>query len=98
MEPCLCRARRPVPGEGEGGPEIHVVYVDPDPVVLTHARNLLAKERNAVIIKYDMRETDNILADHELRHQFDFTKPVGLLCVSMLQFLPDADDPGRIIS
>ena len=79
-------------------PETRVVYVDHDPVVLSHARNLLAKERNAVIIKYDMREPERILADHELRHQFDFTKPVGLLCVSMLQFLPDADDPGGIIA
>ncbi|HEY1625304.1 MAG TPA: SAM-dependent methyltransferase [Streptosporangiaceae bacterium] len=79
-------------------PEIRVVYVDHDPVVLVHARDLLAKERNAVIIKYDMREPEQILADHELRHQLDLTQPVGLLFVSMLHFLPDDADPASIIS
>jgi hypothetical protein len=71
--------------------------VDHDPVVLTHARDLLAKERNAVIVKYDMREPERILADHELRHQLDFSLPVGLMFVSMLHFLPDDDDPAGII-
>jgi SAM-dependent methyltransferase len=78
-------------------PDIRVVYVDHDPVVLTHARDLLAKERNAVIVKYDMREPERILADHELRHQLDFSLPVGLMFVSMLHFLPDDDDPAGII-
>jgi hypothetical protein len=79
-------------------PETHVVYVDHDPVVLTHARDLLAKEHNAVIIRHDMRDPGQILADYELRHQLDFTLPVGLLFVSMLHFLSDADDPAAIIA
>jgi hypothetical protein len=79
-------------------PDIRVVYVDHDPVVLAHARDLLGREHNAVIIKHDMRDTDNILTDHELRHLLDFSQPVGLLCVSMLQFLPDDADPGGIIA
>jgi hypothetical protein len=79
-------------------PDAHVVYVDHDPVVLVHARNLLAKERNAVIIAHDMREPEAILSDHELRYQLDFDKPVGLMFVSMLHFLADSDDPAGIIA
>jgi S-adenosyl methyltransferase len=79
-------------------PASRVVYVDHDPVVLAHARDLLLKERNAVIIKHDMRDPDHILDDHEVRNLLDFTQPIGLLFVSMLQFLPDQDDPGALIN
>jgi hypothetical protein len=78
-------------------PAVRVVYVDHDPVVLAHARDLLGQEHKAVIIGHDMRNPDDILNDPELRQMLDFSKPVGLLFVSMLQFLSDDDQPGRII-
>jgi S-adenosyl methyltransferase len=76
----------------------HVVYVDHDPVVLAHARDLLDGESNAVIIEHDMRDPDGILSDPELRGLLDFRQPVGVLFVSMLHFLSDADDPAGIIA
>jgi hypothetical protein len=78
-------------------PEARVVYVDHDPVVLAHARDLLGHEPKAVIIGHDMRNTDDILDDHELRQMLDFSQPVGVLFVSMLHFLSDEDQPGKII-
>jgi len=75
-----------------------VVYVDHDPVVLAHARDLLSGEANATIIGHDMRAVEAILDDHELRGMFFFDQPVGMLFVSMLQFLSDADDPARLIA
>jgi hypothetical protein len=78
-------------------PEARVVYVDHDPVVLAHARDLLAPEPRAVIIGHDMRNPDDILNDPELRQMLDFSEPVGVLFVSMLHFLSDADRPGQII-
>jgi hypothetical protein len=78
-------------------PATRVVYVDHDPVVLAHARDTLANAANVAIIARDMREPGEILADQQLRELIDFEKPVGLLFVSMLQFLPDEDDPGGII-
>jgi hypothetical protein len=78
-------------------PAARVVYVDHDPVVLAHARDLLNGQSNAVIIEHDMRNPDRILGDPELRGMFDFSQPVGVLFVSMVHFLSDADDPAGII-
>jgi hypothetical protein len=78
-------------------PATRVVYVDHDPVVLAHARNMLAGADNVAIIARDMREPEEILADGQLRELIDFEKPVGILFVSMLHFLRDEDDPGKII-
>jgi hypothetical protein len=44
-----------------------------------------------------MRAPADILADRELRRLVNFDEPVGVLFVSMLHFLSDADDPGAII-
>jgi hypothetical protein len=81
----------------EANKDTRVVYVDHDPVVLAHARALLEGEPNAVIVKHDMRDPDGILADPETRGMLDFSRPVGLLIVSMLHFMPGADDPAAII-
>lgn len=74
-----------------------VVYVDHDPVVLAHARNMLQGTPGAVIIGHDMRAPADILADPDLRRLVDFDQPVGVLLVSVLHFLSDADDPAGII-
>jgi hypothetical protein len=79
-------------------PAARVVYVDHDPVVLAHARVLLDGQPSAVILQHDMRHPDEILDDPGLRELFDFGQPVGILMVSMLHFLSDADDPGGIIA
>lgn len=79
-------------------PAARTVYVDHDPVVLAHARDLLDGERRAVIIRHDMREAEAILADPELRGMFDFGQKTGVLINSMLHFIPDADDPRGLIA
>ena len=81
----------------EADPAARVVYVDHDPVVLAHARNMLQGTPNAVIIGHDMRAPADILADRDLRRLVDFDEPVGILFVSMLHFLSDADDPAGVI-
>jgi len=81
----------------EANPAARVVYIDHDPVVLAHARNMLQGAASAVILGHDMRAPADILADRELRRLVNFDEPVGVLFVSMLHFLSDADDPGAII-
>src|SRR5260370_5717479 len=77
-------------------PATRVVYVDHDPIVLAHARNMLQGTPNAVIIGHDMRAPAGILADPELGRLVDFGEPAGVLFVSMLHFLADADDPAAV--
>ena len=81
----------------DADPAARVVYVDHDPVVLAHARNMLQGTTSAVILGHDMRAPADILADPELRRLVNFDEPVGVLFVSVLHFLSDADDPAAII-
>jgi len=75
----------------------HVVYVDHDPVVLTHVRNLVYGQEGVAIVGHDMRDPQGILNDQLTRELIDFARPVAILFVSMLHFLADQDDPAGII-
>ncbi|MER7546341.1 SAM-dependent methyltransferase [Actinomadura sp.] len=80
-------------------PESRVVYVDNDPIVLTHARALLAgtPEGRTAYLDADYRDHEKILTASETRALIDFTRPVALLTVALLHFVPDEDDPGAIL-
>ena len=76
-------------------PDSHIVYVDNDPIVLTHARALLAgtPEGRTAYLDADFRDPERILSAPETTELIDFTRPVALLTVALLHFIPDEDDP-----
>jgi hypothetical protein len=80
-------------------PECRVVYADNDPIVLAHARALLASgPRGATAyIDADIRQPENILSHPAAQATLDFARPVALMLVAVLHFLPDEDEPGRIV-
>jgi SAM-dependent methyltransferase len=80
----------------EVDPAARVVYVDNDPMVLTHGRALLANEQTTTVIQADLREPEAILAHPVVRDYLDFDKPLGLLLFSILHHLHDDEEPGRI--
>jgi len=80
----------------EVDPAAKVVYVDNDPMVLVHGRALLADNDSTTVIEADIRSPEAILDHPVVRQYLDFTKPVGLLLLSILHHLHDAEDPGRI--
>jgi hypothetical protein len=79
-------------------PAARIVYVDNDPVVLAHGRDMLHGVPNTVIIEHDLRSPASILADPELRRLIDFDEPVAILLVAVLHFIADADDPAAVIA
>ena len=80
-------------------PSCRVVYVDNDPIVLAHARALLTSspEGRTAYIQADLREPEKILGDPVTRQTLDFTQPIGLMLVAVLHFVPDAEQPRRIV-
>jgi len=79
-------------------PRTRVVYVDNDPVVLAHARDMLHGVTSAAVINQDMLQPEKILADPAVRELIDFGEPVALLFLSILHFIADEDDPAGIIA
>lgn len=80
-------------------PDACVVYVDSDPVVLAHARALLAgNDPRLAVIPEDIRDAGRILGHPRTRQLIDFSKPAAVLLVAVLHGIPDADDPAGIVA
>jgi hypothetical protein len=77
-------------------PDVHVVYVDNDPVVYTHSKALLSDPVNADIVYADIRDPADILADPTVARLIDFGRPVGLLLLAVLHHVQDHEDPDGI--
>jgi hypothetical protein len=79
-------------------PGARVVYVDNDPMVLTHARALLTGRTPGTTsyLDADLRDTAKILT--EAAALLDFREPIGVLLIGILQLIPDADDPHAIVT
>jgi len=78
-------------------PAARVVYVDNDPVVVTHGQALLATD-NTVMVHADLREPDAILRHPLVRETIDFDQPVAVLLLSILHFIRDEEDPAGIVA
>jgi hypothetical protein len=78
-------------------PGSNVVYVDNDPVVLTHARALLVsgQQGNTNYIDADLRDTGRILDEAALT--LDFSRPVAIMLMAILQHIDEAEDPYAIV-
>jgi hypothetical protein len=78
-------------------PDSRIVYVDNDPVVLAHARALLTSTPDGVTdyIDADLRHADQILA--KAAQTLDFTKPVAVMLMAILQHLSETDDPYKVV-
>ncbi len=84
----------------QADPSTRVVYVDNDPMVLSHARALLTPARagRTAFIPADLRSPDDILSAAPVRSVIDFRQPVALLLVAVLHFLDDEDKPGEAVA
>ncbi|GGL02674.1 hypothetical protein Sme01_19710 [Sphaerisporangium melleum] len=79
-------------------PESRVVYVDNDPIVMTHARALLAENDRVLAVGADLRDTEALLDQHEIRAHLDFSRPVAILLLGVLHFIPDDGEAAKIVT
>jgi len=78
-------------------PGSKVVYVDRDPVVMVHARALLAADGDTVAVEGDLRRPAEIFKDPAVTEAIDFSQPVAILLVAIMHFIDETDDPGQIM-
>ena len=77
--------------------EARVVYVDIDPIVLAHARALLARDDSTVVIGADMRDHEAILEHPDVQRMIDFDEPVAVLFLSVGHHILDAFEPRAVL-
>ncbi|UVS81651.1 SAM-dependent methyltransferase [Actinokineospora sp. UTMC 2448] len=73
----------------EVAPAARVVYVDHDAIAVAHSRDVLAGHPDATIVAADIRDADTVLT--AARELIDFSRPVAVLAVAVLHFVPDAE-------
>jgi SAM-dependent methyltransferase len=73
------------------------VYVDSDPMVLSHARALLAGDRSGPTsyTEADIRDVEAVLS--AAGQTLDLAQPVAVILVSVLHLIPDTEDPQAIV-
>ena len=78
-------------------PGCWVVYVDNDPIVLSHARALLTSGAGSTTayLDEDLRNVAEIV--RSASGLLDFSQPVAVMLIGILQCIPDEDDPPGII-
>jgi len=78
-------------------PESRIVYVDNDPIVLSHAQALLKStpQGACAYIDADVRDPDTILAG--AAETLDFSQPVAVMLITVLQVVADDDEVSAIV-
>ena len=78
-------------------PESRIVYVDNDPIVLTHARALLTStpEGRTAYVDADLRDPDHVL--QEAARTLDFTQPVAIMLMGILGHIADDGQAQTIV-
>ncbi|GAA1019040.1 hypothetical protein Aple_056070 [Acrocarpospora pleiomorpha] len=79
-------------------PDARVVYVDNDPVVLAHARALLANNSRTIAVEGDLREPKSIFDHPELLAHLDLELPTAVLMLSVLHFITADRDALAVVA
>ncbi|MEU5880743.1 SAM-dependent methyltransferase [Spirillospora sp. NPDC047279] len=79
-------------------PDSHVVYVDNDPIVLVHARALLADHPSTRVVEGDVRDPAGVLDHPDVAREIDFSRPVAVVLCAILQFIPDDAEVSSILA
>jgi len=77
--------------------QARVVYVDNDPIVIAHARALLADGETATVVRADLRQPKELLTAPGVTRVLDFSQPVAILLVAVLHFIRESEDPQAIV-
>jgi hypothetical protein len=79
-------------------PECRIVYVDNDPIVLSHAQALLksAPQGACAYLDADLRDPEKILAG--AADTLDFGQPVAVMLIAVMHFVGDDAEASAIIN
>jgi SAM-dependent methyltransferase len=76
----------------ESIPDGRVVYVDIDPVAVAESLDILDGNAQATAVRGDVRDPEGILTHPKVEALLDFDRPVALLLVAMMHFVPDDEE------
>lgn len=80
-------------------PNARVAYVDVEPIAVRHARHLLERDgvANVTVTEDDIRSPESVLSAQGVAGLLDFDRPVGVLAVGILPFIP-GDEASQLMT
>lgn len=78
-------------------PGARVVYVDNEPVAVSHSKTILEDNENATVLRGNLEDAGSILEHPDTRRLLDFDEPVALITVALFHFVPDSAAPRELI-
>lgn len=78
-------------------PAARVAYVDNEPVAIQHTANILSGVENATVTDADLCEPEQVLRAPGVADFLDFGRPVAVLMVAVLHFIPDKRQPDELL-
>jgi hypothetical protein len=79
-------------------PAVRILYIDNDPVVLAHARALLATDEQTAVVTADLRHPESLFERVGALGLLDFDEPYAVLLSGVVHHLSDDDDPDRVMA
>ncbi|MEV0361342.1 SAM-dependent methyltransferase [Nocardia fusca] len=79
-----------------GRHDVHVVYVDSDPVCVAHGHAILERNERVHYIAGDLTEPEQIWETSDARIYLDLHRPICLIMTGVLHHISDDDGPGVI--
>lgn len=75
-----------------------VVYVDLDPVAIHHSRAILRANPQVSALEADIRQPAYILGHARVRELLDLNRPVAVLILAVLHFVPEDEQAYGLVS
>lgn len=82
----------------QADPQARVVYVDNEPVAISHSELVLEGNDRATAVLADMRDPAGILEHPKTRQILDFDAPIGLLMVTVFHYIADSEGPMELMA
>lgn len=73
---------------GAADPAARIAYVDLEPVAAAHAREITADLETVTVTQLDLRDAEQVLDAPGVAGHLDFGRPVALLALAVLHFVP----------
>ncbi|BCJ29289.1 SAM-dependent methyltransferase [Actinocatenispora sera] len=79
-------------------PNSRVVYVDTEPVAVSHSKLLLADAPHVAVLQADLLDPAAVFTSPEVTGLLDLDRPIAILLVSVLHFFGDEQRPGALVA
>jgi hypothetical protein len=80
-----------------GNPHAQVVYVDNDPLVISHGRAILEENENTFFVAANARNPEELLRHHTIVTQLDLTRPIAVMHSATLSYVQDDQEAHDIL-